>query len=166
MMEPTGQEHEVRTALLITRVIGFAMCYAGPAVYIFVLGIVVLGGQWEAYFQSWAGVPWQHPVLLALLAAAGMTFVAAFVVPSLLLRGAMSSSTPAITVLRTRSIITFALLEAIAIYGLVLGFVAGASAAPLSLVLMLVPPVGGLALMPREEVWREAATRSSLGLHG
>jgi F0F1-type ATP synthase membrane subunit c/vacuolar-type H+-ATPase subunit K len=155
------QEKELQTALRSTRILALAMCCGGPASYIAVYGLTVLDGRWERFLQGLGSIPWQQPVVPALLAVSAMTLAGVFALPGLLgrVRSAQASQPP-LAVLRARSIISYALLEAVAIYGLVLGFIVGPAAASLSLVLMLAPPVLGLTLMPSEPVWRDFCGRA------
>jgi len=128
-----AQERELQSALKVARILALAMGFGGPAAYFVVYGLAVLEGHWERFFLGLADVPWQNPVVLALLVVSIGTLAGAFLLPALL--GASQAHLPPLAALRTRSIISYALLEAVSIYGLVLGFVAGPSAASLSLLL-------------------------------
>lgn len=152
-----AQEKELQTALRMTRILALAMCCGGPAAYLVVYGLAVLRGNWGLFLQGFGHVPWSQPIVPALLAVSAMTLAGAFVLPGLL--GRAQAQQPPLAALRTRSAISYALLEAVAIYGLVLGFVAGPAVASLSLVLMLVPPTLGLTLLPGEAAWRKACER-------
>lgn len=152
-----AQEKELQTALRVTRILALAMCCGGPAAYLVLYGFAVLKGDWAAFFQGLGDVPWSQPLVPALLAVSAMTLAGAFVLPGIL--GTTQAQLPPLAALRTRSVISYALLEAVAIYGLVLGFAVGPVMASLSLLLMLVPPALGLVLMPSEQAWREACER-------
>jgi hypothetical protein len=161
MIPAEQQEKDLQAALRLTRILAFAMCFGGPSAYIAVYGFAVLEGRWERFLQGLGSLPWQQPVVPALLAVSAMTLAGVFVLPGILSRVQPSqTSLLPLAVLRTRSVLSYALLEAVAIYGLVLGFVAGPSVASLSLLLMLAPPVFGLTLMPREHVWRDFCGRA------
>lgn len=153
-----AQEKELQTALRVTRILALAMCCGGPAAYLVVYGLALLKGDWAAFFQGLGGVPWSQPIVPALLAVSAMTLAGAFVLPGVL--GAAQANLPPLAALRTRSVVSYALLEAVAIYGLVLGFVIGPAVASLSLVLMLVPPALGLTLLPSEQAWRDSCDRA------
>lgn len=153
-----AQEKELQTALRVTRILAMAMCCGGPAAYLVVYGLAVLQGNWGLFLQGFGHVPWSQPIVPALLAVSAMTLAGAFVLPGIL--AARQAQQPPLAALRARSVISCALLEAVAIYGLVLGFVAGPAVASLSLILMLVPPALSLALLPSEAAWREVCERS------
>lgn len=61
-------------------------------------------------------------------------------------------------------VVACALLEAVAVYGLVMGFVEGPGTAPLTLAMLLVPPVAYPFLVPGEAAWREAVAGPTGGL--
>lgn len=152
LMEP--QEKELQAALRVTRLITLAICLGGPVLYILVYGMVVLKGQWALFLQGFDQVPWRTPLVLVLLALSATTLAGAFRLPRTLATGQPQKRLPALLALRTGSIIACALVEAVAIYGLVLGFVLGPTVAPLSLALMLVPPCYCLLNLPQEGTWR------------
>jgi hypothetical protein len=158
------QERELRVTLLATRIIGIALCYAGPASYALVYALAVLQGRWTLYFQGIGAVPWQHPEVLAALAVAGSTLAGVFTLPGSLAK-TRSQGRPPLMQARNRAILGFALAEAVAICGLVLGFVLGPSAASLTLVLLLIPPILGPWLLPREAQWRRLGADESRGGH-
>lgn len=150
MFPDEAQEKDLRTTLLVLRLQGFAMCYAAPVIYAVVYAVAVLHGRWDLLFQGFGAVPWSNPLVLGLLAVSGTTLAAAFTVPRLLpLRRGLAD-------LRTRGTLAFALLETVAIFGLVLGFLLGPPAASLVLVLLLVPAVFCPLLLVGEEQAREA----------
>ncbi len=122
------QEKELQAALRVTRIIALAICLGGPVIYILVYGMVVLKGQWSLFLQGFKQVPWGKP----------------------------QQQFPPLIALRTGSIIACALVEAVAINGLVLGFVLGPALASLSLILMLVPPCYCLLNLPQEAAWRDS----------
>ena len=57
-----------------------------------------------------------------------------------------------------------ALLEAVAVYGLVMGFVEGPGIAPLTLAMLLVPPVAYPFLVPGEAAWRQSLESPAAGV--
>ena len=85
--------------------------------------------------------------------------------PGLLARARQQKDLPPLSLLRARSITSFALAEAIAIFGLVLGFVLGPAVATLSLALMLIPLCFGPLLFPSEPAWREFCERRDTNRH-
>ena len=149
------QDRELRSALVVTRILAFAMCYGGPAVCALVYAVAVLEGRWGLFLQGPGTVPWQNPLVLGLLAASAITLAGAFVLPGVLTLNPQRNNLPPLTVLRTRCIVGFAMLEAVAIYGLVLGFVLGTAVATLTLALLLVPPILCPFVLPGETQWRE-----------
>lgn len=149
------QEQELKTGLLVTRILAFALCYASPVLYALVYGIAVLTNRWSLFLQGFGTVPWTNPLVLGLLTVSATTLAGAFLLPDLLLRAQLRMKLPPLPALRTRSLIAFAMLEAVAIYGLVLGFVVGPPVASLTLALLLVPPAACPLLLGSEEQWRE-----------
>jgi len=150
------QEKELQAALRVTRIIALAICLGGPVIYILVYGMVVLKGQWSLFLQGFKQVPWGKPLVLALLALSATTLAGAFRLPRTLATGQPQQQFPPLIALRTGSIIACALVEAVAINGLVLGFVLGPALASLSLILMLVPPCYCLLNLPQEAAWRDS----------
>lgn len=97
--------------------------------------------DWGAYVQGFGAVPWKEPMVLALLIAAGLSFGLALLGRGLLLRQARRARTDAARLLLELlgMILGMALLEAVGIYGLVLGFALKPVPAPLCGLLMAVP---------------------------
>lgn len=149
------QEQELKATLRVTRILAFALCYASPVLYALVYGIAVLRNQWNLFLQGFGSVPWANPLVLGLLMASVTTLVGAFVLPDILLRAQLRMKLPPLPALRTRSLIAFAMLEVVAIHGLVMGFVIGPPVASLTLALLLVPPAACPLLLGSEEQWRE-----------
>jgi len=150
MIPSEAQEKELRTTLLVLRIQAFAMCYAAPGIYAVVYGLAVLQGRWNHFLQGFGAVPWANPLVLGLLAVSLTTLTAAFSVPRFL------PQRRGLAGLRTRGTLAFALVETVAVFGLVLGFLLGPPAASLVLALLLVPSVFCPLLMVSEEQAREA----------
>ena len=155
------QEEGLQSGLRLTRILAFALCYASTAIYAVLFALSVLQGRWEAFFQGFRAVPWQNPAVLVLLAIAAGTLALTFALPGILL-GFLRRTQPVLKALHFCCLAIFALLESVAIYGLVLGFIAGPAVASLSLLLLLVPPAACPLVMPGEAKWREEFEQSLL----
>jgi hypothetical protein len=155
------QEEGLQSALRLTRILAFALCYASIAIYVALYALQVLQGRWTAFFQGFQVVPWRSPLVLALVVVSAGTIALAYALPGILL-GVLQRSQPILKALHSCSLAVFALLESVAIYGLVLGFVAGPAVASLSLLLLLVPPLLCPLMMPSEAKWRDAFEQSLL----
>lgn len=157
-----AQEQELQSALRTTRILAFAICYLPIALYAAVFTMTVLQGQWRLFLQGFKPIPWQHPILLAFVAISFVMLVSALVVPNVLLN-LQQNAQPGLASLRTKSIITFALLESIGIMGLVLGFILGPAVASLTLILLAVPPLACTLVFPKEPAWRTYLERNHPG---
>lgn len=151
-MEPLdpGLVVDMRRQLALVRVIGLSLCFLAPAAYLSVLIFTVFHGSPRPLFAGFHAVPWGDLRIIALsmvslaLVAAGPFLVQQFRASAYAARTAEGLFAN----LRTGHIIHCALLEAVAIFGLVLGIMVGPAAGPVSLVMLLVPPAGYLLLVP------------------
>lgn len=132
-----------------TRIIAFAL-WVAPLIYLFVFTKAVLHGDPRAFLAPLGAAPWSRPELPVLVALGAM-----MPVPAFLLRHAQLEKASTLQGLarwereRTAMILAMALLESVAIFGLVLGFIAGPAAAPVTALLSVVPLVlSPLALPP------------------
>jgi Kef-type K+ transport system membrane component KefB len=133
----------------VTRIIAFALWFAN-VVYFGIYTLVVLQGRPGAFFASPASAPWGNPVLPVLLALGAITPVPALLLRHVLLgrAAAVEDLLQRILVERTAMIVSAAMFESVGICGLVLGFIAGPAAAPLSALLLLVPLAAIPFLLP------------------
>lgn len=154
------------------QILGIALCYGVLVPYLAIWAMVVFQGDLPTLMAALRGnppVPWGHPVVQALALLAGSQVAGAFLLRSRFLAQAKAERTlpGALQRLTSGHVVLCALLEAVAIYGLVLAFVAGPGTAPLTLLLMAVPPMAYPLVVPGEEAWQavadEVATRSDLG---
>ena len=156
-MEPLNPDlvAELRKHVLMARVIGFALCIGAPAVYLFLLIQTAFHGNYQPLVASFHGVLWGD-LWIIVLSSIGVAILAVGPLISAYYWAQANKATTAAEVfshLRTGHIIHCALLESIAIFGLVLGFVVGQSAGPLCFLMILAPPVGYLLLVPGRQSW-------------
>lgn len=144
------------------RLVGLAICYGAIASYLVVAFVAVFQSDPSLLFQSLQGrpgVPWRHPMVLALvlLSITQMAFLPTL--RGLLLAKAQRAKhlAAALPQAFNATVVLCAILETVAIYGLVLGFVVGPAAAPLSLLMILLPPVAYPLLVPQREAWQALA---------
>jgi hypothetical protein len=151
MNKQSSQQRDVMQLAIIT----VAICFTSPMAFAAVYLLVALEGDTDRLRANVAVIPWTHPLVAPLLLAA--LCLTAFAVA--LSRGQIPI--PALNhasfgARRTRHLLTCAMFEAPALLGLVLGMLLGPDVAPLTLVLFLIPPIGGVLIFPREEQWRES----------
>ncbi len=141
---------ELRKHVVLARLLGFALCFLAPAIYLLVLVLVVFHGDLRPLFAGFHTVPWGD-LRIIVLSMTGLALVAAgpFLVHQFWVRAhAAATAEELFASLRTGHVIHCALLESVAIFGLVIGFTVGPAAGPVCLVLLLVPPVGYPLLVP------------------
>lgn len=144
------------------QVLGFALCYGVVVPYLAVWVMVAFQGDLPAALEALRGpspMPWGQPVLQALILLATAQVVAAALLRGRFLAQARLEPTlqRALQRLTSGQVVLCALLEAVAIYGLVLAFVVGPGAAPLTLLLLAVPPMTYPLVVPGEAAWRTVA---------
>ncbi len=144
---------QFQRAWLLTRLVAWALCFGAPAVYALVFALTVLKGPWAVALRL--GIPWTHPAVLGTVFLSVGTLGAAFLLGPLFMNQLRREpSLPrAVAVSRQGTVVSCALLESVAIFGLVAGVLAGPGAAPLALLLFLVPPAGYLILVPGPQAW-------------
>lgn len=144
------------------RLVGLALCYGAIASYLVVFFVAAFHGDAALLLRSLQGnpgVPWRHPLVLVLVI---LTITQLAFLPTLrgvLLAKAAQAKHVAAAMPQAFSatVILCALLETVAIYGLILGFAVGPATAPLSLLMMLMPPVAYPLLIPQREAWQSLA---------
>ena len=151
-------ERELRQAVRQARLVAFTCCFAAPAMYLISVGSQALGGRWERFLDGFGRLPWSDPRVPWAVAAALLAFALSLVLPGRL--GHPRDSRSALAVLRARNLARSALLAAVAVCGLYLGFKLGPPAASLCLVLCLAPMARGFFVFPTESRWRETMTRT------
>jgi len=144
------------------RLVGLAVCYGAIATYLLVVFVAAFQGDAALLLRSLQGqpgVPWRNPLVLGLiiLAVTQMAFL-----PTLrdILMGKARRAkhvAAAMPMAFSATVMLCALLETVAIYGLVLAFAVGPATAPLSLLMMLVPPLAYPLLIPQREAWQSLA---------
>jgi len=140
-------------AWLVTRILAWALCFAAPLLYAVVFVVAVLKEDLSQGLRM--GVPWTHPALLGAVflsvGCLGATFLLGPLFQARLRRE--PTLVQAVVVSRQATVVTCALLESVAIFGLVAGILAGPGAAPFAFILFLVPPAGYLILVPGLQAW-------------
>lgn len=140
-----------QNALRTARILAFALGVGAPLCYLGMIVATVLGGRPAHFLAGFAGLPWANPMLAVLLAVSAVNLALAFLLPD---RLAARQPGDRFARLRSALILRCALLESVAIFGLVLAFVLGPCAATLALLMALVPIVGTLLNFPKEAEWR------------
>ncbi|HJU83998.1 MAG TPA: hypothetical protein VJ600_07285 [Holophagaceae bacterium] len=134
----------------VTRIIAFALWMA-VWIYVFIFVQQVLQGRAIGFLAPLGSVPWDNPMTVILAAVGVMDIPVAILLRHRLLeQAARAPEGPQRWALeRSGMIIGYALLEAIAIFGLVLGFALhNPAVAPLSGLMFLVPLIGQPLLLP------------------
>lgn len=130
------------------------LCLGAPILYAFVLFQQVLKGDLGRLRLDLGVVPWGNPFLAALLAVSTCVVAAALLLPARIRRQQQARGVPFVLRMRMANTIACALLDAVAIYGLLLGLRLGPPAIALSLAFMAVPMVAGLFIRPSEAAWQ------------
>lgn len=144
---------QFQRAWTLTRLLAWALCFGAPLVYALVFAMTVVKGPLAQAIRL--GVPWHHPAVLGTAFLSLGTLGAAFLLNPLFMNQLRREPTldRAVAVSRQATVVSCALLESVAIFGLVAGILAGPGAAPLALLLFLVPPAGYLILVPGPQAW-------------
>lgn len=144
---------QFQRAWTLTRLLAWVLCFGAPLVYALVFAMTVLKGPLAQALRL--GVPWHHPAVLGTGFLSLGTLGAAFLLNPLFLNQLRREPTlaRAVAISRQATVVSCALLESVAIFGLVAGMLAGPGAAPLALLLFLVPPAGYLILVPGPQAW-------------
>jgi hypothetical protein len=144
---------QFQRAWTLTRLLAWALCFGAPLVYALVFAMTVLKGPLDQALRL--GMPWHHPAVLGTAFLSVGTLGAAFLLNPLFLNQLRREPTlaRAVALSRQATVVSCALLESVAIFGLVAGMLAGPGAAPLALLLFLVPPAGYLILVPGPQAW-------------
>lgn len=154
MTLPPDLEARVQSRYQLARIVGLGTCYAAPAIYAVLLFLVPLQGHLGA-LRDITAVPWSNPLTLGLLIVTAGNLGTTFVMKEILLAPARTPER-----LFTVHVVLCALLEAVAIVGLVMGLVLGAPAAPLAFLLLLVPAALYPFVLPTRETWRTHLERT------
>ncbi|MBK8725162.1 MAG: hypothetical protein IPL96_03655 [Holophagaceae bacterium] len=133
----------------ITRVIAAALWLA-VWLYVFIFATQILKGDLRGFLAPIQDAPWGNPILPGLCGLSVLLPVPAFVMRGVLMARAANAHDPVLRcgLERVAMIVTMALFESVAVYGLVLGFVLGPAAAPVSGLMFLVPLVLNPFLLP------------------
>lgn len=151
------------------RVLGLALCYGTILPYGLVWFLAAFQGDAARLREALGGtfaLPLDRPVVLILLALAAAELAATPLVARFFAAQARRQADlgSALQRLLNGHVVACALLEAVAVYGLVMGFVEGPGTAPLTLAMLLVPPVAYPFLVPGESAWRQAVELPTAGV--
>lgn len=149
-------EAELQRHGQLLRVLGLALCVGAPITYLVVLVMAAFHGDYHPLLGSWQAVPFRNPLVPALLSAGLLALAGPKIIIGLFQSRIDSAPTfaAALELIRTGTLIACALLETLAIFGLVIGFVVGPDAGPLCLLMLLATPGAYAVLVPGLPVWR------------
>lgn len=158
----------LRKHIQISRIIAFALCFGAPMMYLFLLVRITFHGDFGPMLAGFHGVPWGDLRVIVLCSLSVATLAGAPLISAMFWGRANRATTTGelLGKLRTGHIILCALLESVAIYGLVLGFLIGPGAGPLCLLMILVPPLGYLLLIPGSRSWMRLISLRAKSLPG
>ncbi|OQA34642.1 MAG: hypothetical protein BWY56_01858 [Acidobacteria bacterium ADurb.Bin340] len=144
------------------RLLGLALCYGTIIPYVVVWFLAAFNGDGALLKEALEGaypLPLDRPVVLTLLALATAELAAVpFVARGFAAQARRQTDlSRALQRLLNGHVIACALLEAVAVYGLVMGFAEGPGTAPLTLAMLLVPAVAYPFLVHGEPTWRAVA---------
>lgn len=145
-----GLVAELRKHVVVARVIGFTLCFLAPGMYILLLVQMAFHGNPRPFLAGFHSVPWGD-LRIIVLSMVSLALLAAgpYLVQQFWARANAAETVEGLFAnLRTGHIIHCALLESIAVFGLVLGLTVGPAVGPVCLVMLAVPPVGYLLLVP------------------
>jgi len=140
------------------RLVGLAICYGAIASYLLVAFVAAFHSNAALLLQSLQGrpgVPWRHPLVIGLVILTVTQLAFLPTLKGLLMAKALRArhAAAAMPLAFSATAALCALLETVAIYGLVLAFAVGPATAPLCLLMMLIPPVAYPLLVPQREAW-------------
>lgn len=137
------------------RIIGLAICVGAPLTYLGVLLLIALRGDPGPHLAGWRTIPASDPLVLVCLLLALQGLAAPTIVSGIFARKVSEAATfkEALNHVQIAHVVSCALLETLALLGLVLGFLRPA-AAPLSLGLILATPLAYGALVKGFDDWR------------
>jgi hypothetical protein len=161
MTFPPELERELRQSVRQARMVAFTCLYVAPAMYILSVGSQVLRSHWHLFLAGFSRLPWEDPRVPACITAASVALGLALILPPRL--GRMRDPRSALGALKARNLLTAGLMVAVAVCGLFLAVKIGPPAATLSLVLFVLPMIGGWAVFPSEAGWRAAMAGAGRG---
>lgn len=152
-----SREPSQETALRVAQIVAVATCVGAPCTYLLVLLLARFEGNFGMFAAALTGTQaWTHPMSLGLMAVSGASLSALGAVDLLVKtprHGAPWNR------LKMRTIVQSALLESVAVYGLVLGFIQNPPPMALVLALVLTPILGIVWVFPTAARWDALLTR-------
>lgn len=147
-------DKSLRTSLLIGRTVVAVICFLMVALYALVYTIIVLKGSPSGFLVGFTKVPFASPPVIVLLAISAVTFAGVIIGLRRFLDRACLIGTRGVMTLTIAVVLTSALLETIAIYGMTLGFMFGPDLSTLTLTLFLATIVGGIFIFPSRSQYK------------
>jgi len=157
-----NQETSFQESLRISRILWTILTFVSPTAYFFVYAVRLLQGNTSFFLIGFNSVPWSNPVVIAMLTVSVLDVLAIVFIPNMAMKSPKNRNLPFHQKLRIRLVISLALLNAIAIYGLILGNTIGKSVATLSLVMFFFPILGGFLYFPSEQSWLSYSEKNGL----
>lgn len=151
----------LRTSLTIARVVTLVLCFWLVLVYAIVYSTAILKGDIRGFLVGLSGSLFKEPSVIILLTISLLTLIA--VVAGEKWYFNKFSPKPSSAAVVNLAIITLAsvMLETIAVYGLVLGFMFGPKSASLSLLLLLSTMIGGILIFPSSANWSRISSQGN-----
>ncbi|GEM_PF-1145983 len=150
---PANLQARLRTNLLIGRVMVVFLTFVLVLVYASVFITAVLQGDPRGYLAGFAAVPFREPFVRILLVISAVTFLGAVAGSTWYFHSPRPKPASAPVTNLIVLLVASALLETLAIYGLVLGFAIGPKVATLSLALQAATVLGGALIFPTSKAW-------------
>jgi F0F1-type ATP synthase membrane subunit c/vacuolar-type H+-ATPase subunit K len=148
------QEKELRTSLLIARIIVSAICFMSVFMYALVYFSAVLKSDISKFVFDYSQVPFREPTVIILLAISAITFLTVIVVFHSFYQKAKPKTSSVLFLNIVVSVLASAFLETIAIYGLVLSFMYKENLSALTFTMFGITILGGILIFPKAQRWQ------------
>lgn len=155
-MGSENPNEKIERELRVSRILWLILSFCFPIYMCYIYSASVLRGNAMLFLSGFSKIPWTDPFVMILLCLALFecfltVFLFRFITNLFKLKKISFSK-----LCRIRIIITIAILDSVAMYGLVIGVTHGAKMASLSFCLMLIPVIGGILITPKEKEFRDA----------
>jgi len=147
------QDKSIRASLLIARIIVAAICFMSVFMYALVYFSAVLKADVSKFIFDYSQIPFREPAVVVLLVISVLTFVAVIALYNLFHQKAKPKTTSVLIYNIVVSVVASALLETIAIYGLVLSFMFQENMTALTFTMFGVTVFGGILIFPNAQRW-------------
>jgi hypothetical protein len=145
-------EKDLRSTRIIWTILSF--CFPIYLSYIYINS--VLHGNAKLFFSGFSNIPWSDPFVMILLGLAIFECLFCIFLFRFIPKIIKLKKIGFARLYRVRILLTLAILDSVAIYGLVIGVTHGSRMASMSLCLLLVPVIGGIVMAPNEKEFRDA----------